>query len=56
MRVLEVYVKTDDILINQVKEREKVESFNIFDAIVYGMQSSVNFNKQEKDKQNDRSK
>lgn len=41
---------------NQIKEKEKVESFNIFDAIVYGMQSSVNFNKQEKDKQNDRSK
>lgn len=54
MRVLEVCVKTDDAIEKQVAERDKVETFNIFDAVMYGMQLSVKQHKQlETGKQND---
>lgn len=39
---------------NQIKEKEKVETFNIFDAVMYGMQLSVKQHKQlETGNQND---
>lgn len=42
MLVLEVCVKTNDqALMQQIKEHDKVEGFNIFDAIVFGMKVSV---------------
>ena len=54
MRVLEVSVMTDDAIEKQVAERDKVETFNIFDAVMYGMQLSVKQHKQlETGKQND---
>ena len=31
---------------NQIQEHDKVEGFNIFDAIVFGMKASVNQHKQ----------
>ena len=34
-------MKTDDVVLNQVAERDKLETFNIFDAIIYGMKVSV---------------
>ena len=46
MLVLEVFVKTDDVIDEQVAERDKVETFNIFDAVMYGMQLSVKQHKQ----------
>ena len=46
MRVLEVFVKTDETLKQQVEEHNKVEGFNIFDAIMYGMKVSVKQHKQ----------
>jgi len=40
-------VKTNDkALMNQVKEHDKVEGFNIFDAIMFGMKVSVEQHKQ----------
>ena len=55
MRVLEVFVKTNDqALIQQIQEHDKVEGFNIFDAIVFGMKASVQQHKQiETGKQDD---
>ena len=42
MRVLEVFVKTNDqALMQQIQEHDKVEGFNIFDAIMFGMKASV---------------
>jgi len=47
-------VKTDDVIEKQVAERDKVETFNIFDAVMYGMQLSVKQHKQlETGNQND---
>lgn len=55
MRVLGVYVKTNDVLQNQIAERDKLETFNIFDAVMYGMQLSVKQHKQiETGNKNDR--
>jgi len=35
-------VKTNDqALMNQIQEHDKVEGFNIFDAIMFGMKCSV---------------
>lgn len=55
MRVLEVFVKTNDqALIQQIQEHDKVEGFNIFDAIMFGMKCSVEQHKQiETGKQDD---
>ena len=55
MRVLEVFVKTNDqALMQQIQEHDKVEGFNIFDAIVFGMKASVEQHKQiETGKQDD---
>ena len=39
-------MKTDDVVMNQVAERDKVETFNIFDAIMFGMRCSVEQPKQ----------
>ena len=44
-------MKTNDVLQNQIAERDKLETFNIFDAIVYGMKLSVEYNKQSKQKE-----
>ena len=42
MLVLEVFVKTNDqALEQQIREHDKVEGFNIFDAIMFGMKVSV---------------
>lgn len=47
-------MKTDDVIEKQVAERDKVETFNIFDAVMYGMQKSVEQHKQlETGNQND---
>ena len=46
MRVLEVFVKTDEALEQQIQEHDKVEGFNIFDAIMFGMKVSVEQHKQ----------
>jgi hypothetical protein len=47
VRVLEVYVKTNDqALDQQIQEHDKVEGFNIFDAIMFGMKCSVEQHKQ----------
>ena len=47
VRVLEVFVKTNDEAIKQqVEEHDKVEGFNIFDAIMFGMKVSVKQHKQ----------
>lgn len=55
MRVLEVSVKTNDqALMQQIQEHDKIEGFNIFDAIMFGMKASVEQHKQkETGKQND---
>ena len=46
MRVLEVFVKTSDqALEQQIQEHDKVEGFNIFDAIMFGMKCSVEHHK-----------
>lgn len=40
-------MKTNDqALMNQIQEHDKVEGFNIFDAIMFGMKASVNQHKQ----------
>ena len=47
MRVLVVFVKTNDqALEQQIQEHDKVEGFNIFDAIMFGMKCSVEQHKQ----------
>ena len=47
MRALEVFVKTNDqALDQQIQEHDKVEGFNIFDAIMFGMKCSVEQHKQ----------
>ena len=48
-------MKTNDqALIQQIQEHDKVEGFNIFDAIVFGMKASVEQHKQiETGKQDD---
>ena len=52
---MEVFVKTDEALKQQVEEHDKVEGFNIFDAIMYGMKVSVKQHKQlETGTENDR--
>ena len=39
-------MKTNDqALMNQIQEHDKVEGFNIFDAIMWGMKVSVNQHK-----------
>ena len=38
-------MKTDEALKQQVEEHDKVEGFNIFDAIMWGMKVSVNQHK-----------
>ena len=44
----------DDVLKNQIEEHDKVEGFNIFDAIMYGMKVSVEQHKlKETGNQND---
>ena len=49
-------MKTNDqALMQQIQEHDKVEGFNIFDAIVFGMRASVEQHKQiETGKQDDR--
>jgi len=39
-------VKTNDVFQNQIAEQDKLETFNIFDAVMYGMQLSVKQHKQ----------
>jgi hypothetical protein len=47
VRVLGVFVKTNDqALEQQIQEHDKVEGFNIFDAIMFGMKVSVEQHKQ----------
>lgn len=46
---------SDQALEQQIQEHDKVEGFNIFDAIMFGMKCSVEQPKQkETEKQNDR--